>query len=349
MKKLNQFALFASVLSCVAPFVSAGEQHGSKADSQSHAPIGVMADHMHKSGEWMFSYRYMYMEMEGNRDGTNSISPDEIILVPNTFGMPMNLRVVPTKMTMDMHMLGAMYAPSDAVTLMGMVNYISKDMDHITYSGGMGTVVEGRFTTKTSGIGDTSLSALVRVGDGLHATIGVSLPTGSTDETDTILNPAGMQPTVRLPYPMQLGSGTYDLIAGVTYSEKNGLWNWGGQWKSIIRMGENSEDYSLGDEHRLGWWLSYALSNNVSINTRVEYLNRGNIDGQDPDIALPVQTADPNRQGLDRVDANVGVNWQLPNIKHRLALELGAPVYQDLKGPQLETDAMVTLGWQYAL
>ena len=80
MKKLNQLALLASVLSCVAPFVSAGEQHGSKANSQSHAPIGVMADHMHKSGEWMFSYRYMYMEMEGNRDGTNSISPDEIIL-----------------------------------------------------------------------------------------------------------------------------------------------------------------------------------------------------------------------------------------------------------------------------
>ncbi|MEL7113935.1 MAG: transporter, partial [Pseudomonadota bacterium] len=28
-----------------------------------HAPIGVMADHRHKKGEWMFSYRYMYMDM----------------------------------------------------------------------------------------------------------------------------------------------------------------------------------------------------------------------------------------------------------------------------------------------
>lgn len=33
---------------------------------------------------------------------------------------------------------------------------------------------------------------------------------------------------------------------------------------------------------------------------------------------------------------------------HRLALEVGYPVYQDLDGPQLETDWMLTGGWQYA-
>ena len=320
-----------------------------KVNSQSHAPIGVMGDHLHKSGEWMFSYRYMHMDMEGNRDGTSSISGTEIVALPNTFGMPATLRVVPTKMTMEMHMLGAMYAPSDKVTLMGMVNYLYKDMDHTTYMGMAGTTVLGEFTTKTSGIGDTSLSALVRVGKGLHATVGMTVPTGSTQETDTILTPMNMQPSVRLPYPMQLGSGTNDLILGLTYSEQSGLWNWGGQWKSIVRTGENSEDYTLGNEHRLGWWVSYALSNNLSINTRVEYLNRGDIDGQDSAIALPVQTADPDRQGLDRVDLNLGFNWQLPSIKHRLALEVGLPVYQDLDGPQLETDTMLTLGWQYAL
>ena len=33
---------------------------------------------------------------------------------------------------------------------------------------------------------------------------------------------------------------------------------------------------------------------------------------------------------------------------HRLALGPGAPVHQDLDGPQLETDWMATLGWQLA-
>ena len=111
--------------------------------------------------------------------------------------------------------------PATAVTLMGMVNYISKDMDHTTYMGMVGNTVLGEFTTKTSGIGDTSLSALVKIGTGLHATVGVSLPTGSTDEKDSILTPAGPSAgDVLLPYPMQLGSGTYDLIAGALPTAK---------------------------------------------------------------------------------------------------------------------------------
>ena len=34
---------------------------------------------------------------------------------------------------------------------------------------------------------------------------------------------------------------------------------------------------------------------------------------------------------------------------HRLALEVGRPAYQNLDGPQLETDWTVTLGWQLLL
>ena len=75
-----------------------------------HGPIGVMGDHIHKSGEWMISYRFMRMWMEGNRDGTNSIQPDEIVTtVNNRFaneaGQPNTLRVVPLRMYMDMHRL----------------------------------------------------------------------------------------------------------------------------------------------------------------------------------------------------------------------------------------------------
>ena len=38
-----------------------------------HAPIGVMGDHMHKQGEMMVSYRIMNMKMSGNLQGTQSI------------------------------------------------------------------------------------------------------------------------------------------------------------------------------------------------------------------------------------------------------------------------------------
>jgi len=44
---------------------SAHEGPWTAARPDGHAPISVMGDHMHKMGEWMVSYRYMSMEMEG--------------------------------------------------------------------------------------------------------------------------------------------------------------------------------------------------------------------------------------------------------------------------------------------
>ena len=76
----------------------------------SHAPIGVMGDHMHEAGHWMLSYRYMRMRMKGNRDGNHDLSIDEV------FALPVNYAAVPTDMDMEMHMFGVMYAPTDWLT-----------------------------------------------------------------------------------------------------------------------------------------------------------------------------------------------------------------------------------------
>jgi hypothetical protein len=136
--------------------------------ADSHAPIGVMGDHLHKAGEWMLSYRFMRMEMEDNRIGTNDVSPEEIVTTePNRFfgqpGQPPTLRVVPTEMTMDMHMLGAMYAPTDWMSLMAMVSYVDKSMKHITFMGPTGTTRLGTFSTNANGFGDTMLTALIKL------------------------------------------------------------------------------------------------------------------------------------------------------------------------------------------
>ncbi|MEM1401947.1 MAG: transporter [Pseudomonadota bacterium] len=324
-----------------------------------HAPIGVMGDHVHKAGEYMFSYRYMTMEMEGNLLGSNSISPDTIVTtIPNRFfgapGQPPTLRIVPTEMTMDMHMFGAMYAPTDKVTLMVMANYLQNDMDHLTYQGGMGTDVLGTFSTSTGGWGDTSVSALVSLIDRpatkVHTTLGVSLPTGSVEERDDILTPMNMRPTVRVPYPMQLGSGSYDPILGLTYSGYGGSMAWGAQWRSTLRVMDNDEDYRLGDSHSLTGWVSYMFSPSVSASVRLSYQDQDTIDGIDPRIRGPVQTADPDRLGGETTTAAVGVNFLARGALEgwRLGLEYSVPVEQDLNGPQLETDSTLTFGLQKA-
>ncbi|MFW5791454.1 MAG: hypothetical protein ACOCVU_02235 [Desulfohalobiaceae bacterium] len=35
------------------------------------SPVGVMGAHTHGRGDWMLSYRYMHMDMGGNRDGSS--------------------------------------------------------------------------------------------------------------------------------------------------------------------------------------------------------------------------------------------------------------------------------------
>ncbi|MCG2634554.1 MAG: transporter [Gammaproteobacteria bacterium] len=338
--------------------VIAGNLNPIKADS--HAPIGVMGDHMHSKGEWMISYRYMQMRMEDNRDGTHDLSPAEIATgVTNPFfGQPMQpptLRVVPTKMRMEMHMLGGMYAPSDNLTLMAMLPYTKNEMDHLTFSGGMGTTLLGGFTTQSSGIGDLKLSGLYRLFDDathhLHLNVGISLPTGATDEEDQVLTPMGATPTLRLPYPMQLGSGTYDLLPGLTYSGEHGQLGWGSQYSAVVRLGKNDDHYALGDQHRLSAWGSYRWRDGVSSSLRLAAQTIDDIDGIDPLIVAPVQTADPANQGGERVDLFVGLNLvgQRAALRgHRLALEIGTPIYEDLNGPQLKTDWIATVGYQYA-
>ena len=113
----------------IAPAAFAQHSDGGHQHISNHAPIGVMGDHLHAQGEWMLSYRFMSMRMEDNLRGSQSISPESIA------SAGLNLRVVPVEMKTDMHMFGAMYAPSDKLTLMLMLNYLQKEMDHITFQG----------------------------------------------------------------------------------------------------------------------------------------------------------------------------------------------------------------------
>lgn len=326
-----------------------------------HAPIGVMGDHMHSAGEWMLSYRFMHMRMEGNRIDDDEVTPQEIVTsVPNRFfGAPMQpptLRVVPTEMTMDMHMFGVMYAPTDNLTLMAMLNYVEKEMDHVTFAGPVGTTELGRFSTRSDGLADTKLTALYRLYDDethhFHLNLGLSLPTGDIEETGRVLTPMGMRPILRLPYAMQLGTGTYDLLPGLTYTGRSGDFTWGAQYRAEVRLeSENEEGYAWGDRHMATAWGAYEWAPWISTSLRLEASSQDAIDGIDPAIAAPVQTANPAFYGGEKLELFFGVNtigqqgiWR----GHRLAFEFGVPLYQHLNGPQMQEDYQLTVGWQKA-
>jgi hypothetical protein len=298
---------------------------------------------MHPGGEFMASYRYSRMRMDGNRDGTSRVGVDEIVLPDGTY------MVSPTDMDMEMHMFGLMYAPTDWVTLMAMIPYVRLSMDHVTATG-------VRFTTKSDGPGDLKLSGLFRLlereGHGVHLNAGLNFPTGGLSHKDHVPVPMMGFQKRRLPYPMQIGSGTWDLLPGLTYNGHISWLSWGAQVLGTIRLGDNKHDYRLGHRADTTAWVALPLLDRVSLSARIAYAYWGNIHDSDDSLnPMAVPTADPNLRAGHRIDMLGGVNFVVPLGPlgvHRIALEAGAPVYQWLDGPQLETDWRVIAGWQFA-
>lgn len=323
-----------------SPNHSTGHAHSAP---DAHAPIGVMGEHLHGRGEWMLSYRYSRMEMDGNRNGTDRVGTTEVLR---------SFPVTPTAMDMEMHMFGVMYAPADLVTVTAMLPYVRKSMNHRTRTG-------RRFETSADGLGDLKLGALVRLwetegyGMGgasahrLHANLGLSVPTGTTDAKDD--TPMGF---VRLPYPMQLGSGTVDLLPGLTWNGQAAGFTFGAQATGVLRTGRNGNGYRLGHAYELTSWLARPLVPWISASLRLDWNQVFDIEGQDDRLnPRMIPTADPDLRAGRRLDVLLGLNFVVPKgplVGHRLAVEFGLPVYQSLDGPQLETDWRLTAGWQYA-
>ena len=321
---------------------SAHEGPWTAARPDGHAPISVMGDHMHKMGEWMVSYRYMSMEMEGLLAGSKNISAND---ANSTFGFPLGM--LPKDMKMDMHMFGTMYAISNKWTLMAMVNYLDNEMS-------MQSAMMGKMESK--GISDIKLAGLYDLaqwddGRRVHLKLGLNLPTGSIDEkhNGNILG-----------YGMQLGSGTYDFEPAITYLGQTENYSYGAQLGGILRIGENDQDYTLGNKFEAALWGARKITDSLSASAKFDYSSQSEIEGSDTRLKMRREmmggtmdspTFDPNSQGRDITTFGLGLNYYFQNgglSGHRLAAEWETPIDQKVNGVQLELDSVWTLGWQYA-
>lgn len=308
----------------------------------------VLSAHVHKYGELMVGYSYMHMAMDRNRDGTNHITKKEILDQRGKY----RYMVAPRDHDMDMHMLMMMYGPTNKLTLMSMIPYIKNTM-RLTSRAGKNS------TTQSSGLGDIQFNSNYVVYDKetnfgkneFFFTLGLSLPTGSINKKD--VTPMSRGKRVRLPYPMQLGSGTWDLIAGGGYLGIADKWYWGSQGYGTFRLeGENDNGYRLGNRFDLKIWLNRALNDSVSTFIQIDGIHQSNIHGSDPQLnRMMVPTADPNLRAEQSITFNIGIDLYVPEGRYkgnRFSLEYGEPVYQKLDGPQLETDWIGRINWQFA-
>jgi len=303
-------------------------------------PTGVMISHVHKKNEWMLSYRYMNMYMNGILSGTAMTLSNDVFL---------NYLMSPEKMSMNMHMLMGMYGITNNLTTMVMFNYntISMDMNlftagshHHNHSGGSLSAANGHHM-ESSGIGDIKVYALYslirREHHQLLLSTGLSLPSGTVK-----IKGAGddlMYPNERLPYSMQLGSGTTDVLPSLSYLYQKERLTFSAQFSTTIRTAYNSVGYKLGNEATVNGWLAYRWWRSISNSLRIEGIAMNKIQGYDPALyAYNELSANAYNYGGQKINCYVGsvIQFKKGCLRNtRLGVEYGLPIYQNLTGTQM--------------
>ncbi|WP_411825985.1 transporter [Luteolibacter sp. AS25] len=307
-----------------------------------------MGDHTHEKGEWMLSYRYMFMSMDGHRAGTQGLSTEGVF--------NRGFSSASTEMDMEMNMFGLMYAPTDRLTLMAMANYVRKDMTmemnpHAAMHGGGahgGHGASSSHSHSSEGFGDVTLGVLYKIFETenhhLHLNFGIGLPTAEVDHADE---------GVYQPYGMQSGTGTWDFKPGLTYLGQTKEFSWGAQLTGLIPLeDENNSGFSVGDAVNLTTWVARPLNDSFSVSARINYGYQDKLEGHydgNHDHSAPPHFQ--QNYGGHVVDLGIGMNFFFQSgifTGHRIAIEGLLPIYQNANGVGMDRDYSIIAGWQKA-
>ncbi len=301
-------------------------------DAARMAPIGVPTSHALEEGEWGFSYRYEFTHFDDMRDGTRRRQTDDVLV---------RFDETPRTRDLQVHTFGVSYAPHRRVTLNLQLPVMTQETN-LTAQG----PPRERFETSSSGVGDLELRVLIpfmrKNNEALQVEFGLTAPTGKKSKRDT---GAGGQSS-RLSFDQQPGSGTVDILTGAVYRGRWQTLSWGLVGRSTFRFYENSSDYRLGHEYLLSTWLAQSWTDWMSTSLRLSWERREKVNGAARTNVNPER--DPKNQAGETIDLGPGVNFRLPWLgEPRLGVEMSWPVFQTLKGPQLERDWQLTTGWEW--
>jgi hypothetical protein len=346
----------------------AGMEHMSHMHHDAALPAGLMFAEMMPAGEVMLGYRFMQQNQGngyqiGNQGGNNALCQSQ--------NSPYTM--CNTGMTMNMHMLNLMYAPTDWLNLMLMPQYMASTMNMYNTasmpSGGMGMTTGMRDWESNGGFGDTGMYAMLKLFEaGDHKVFtsqGLTAPTGTIrtwGELDKSL--------ARLfPYDMQNGSGTWDYNPSLTYTGKNGAFSWGGQIGGTLRLQkQNYMHWRYGDIAQGTAWGGYQWNSWLSNTLRVLYTKQGVIsdysqqgsstnlsnqtlmEGQGMGGMYKMPDIYPQNYGGTFVDLGLGMTVTIPKgsfAGNRLSVEWLQPMSTNFSGYQLERIGTLAVQWGY--
>jgi len=294
----------------------------------------------HGAGMWMFDLKYSFMHMKDMLDTTTKVTAAESVKATSEY----NFMMAPVDMNMHMLMGMVMYGVTDKFMLMGMAHYMKNEMTMLTQDGTSSKM-------NTSGIADTVISGMLQIPYKLTLNIGLSLPTGSISEVGPMTHAKGVvQQDVRYPYGMQLGSGSYDIKHGISYTDSSKDIGWGGSYEYTSRLNKNKNDYKWGNLFLADSWIRWDVTNQFNTTAKLSLRVLGEMEGADPvleeqnspagfSMMSPAMSA--KNYGGRRLDFGLGAKYTIS--AYSVSGDFSMPVYQNLWGPQMATKWIASL------
>jgi len=318
-------------------------------------PLNIPGGGIPETHEYRFKISEMFMRMDGLRDGTDEKKTSDY--GPATSAG--NFRGVPKSMASYMTMLGGAYSFTDNFAGMVMGGYVRNTMEMTTTAGDYDMFSQGLTDTKLMGkyrlYSDDNLAPKHQ----LSAIAGIAAPTGRITIKNTNHPTKTMQGKL-LPFGMQTGSGTWDPIFGLTYQKIADPFWYGANFMTTQRWSENDQNYSKGDEYNIDLYLMKQFKENalahVQLNAKAwgDYSDEPQVGKDSGDCHAMLNSSrdwmtplcDPTNYGGVNLHATIGVQFQ-PVPLQIAELNLSLPLYQNLKGPQMQSDYMLRLTYYW--
>lgn len=219
---------------------------------------------------------------------------------------------------LQMQLFTVTYQASPEWTLM----ILGQHLDNYTETKMFGNIYKDR----TISMGDTLVSGITPIAMNsqvlLLGDVGISIPTGSINLKNE------SNPKNNYAYNMQAGSGTYDVVAGLTTVSLNPNIPWGSHLTAMLRTGLNSNDYHLGNLYKLDAWAEYPVAFPVKPRLVGYYKHKDAISGYDKTLGRNVLTEFYHHPQIN-YDISAALKYAKQVGAVAVSVEAGVPVLQD--------------------
>lgn len=297
------------------------------------------------AGKFGLSVQYEYSAMKTIKEGTDEVSPDEVISRKWMIGGSYS---VPTEMTMEKLSFVGAYPATDKLHLIAVVPYIRNNMD-MRMKDSMGMLMDRKMDT-IEGLGDVTVMGLytaysdapVRPRQRVTIGLGVKTPTGVSNETTS---------TGTLVHAMmQAGSGSWDPLFMLNYMKA---------YYPLVLQGnifyhlttKGNEGYEFGDQLSLDLIARYQVQRFTNVGLEINGIHTAKDKDHDGKFSKPATSMVDNitHTGLTSVFVTPVVQFKIPKTGGSAELKYQLPIYQEVNGIQqvLDWKALASIVWNF--